>query len=72
MSARKTPARHTVRVEYDQWEGRWWWIRESANHIRVAESSRLWPERRHCIDAAKSEARLTGARLVIDGQEVKP
>lgn len=72
MSARKTPAQHTVRVK--QYAGQYRWDRLSANHVPVAQSVRAWPwwEKRHCVAAAKSEARLTGARLVVDGQEVKP
>ncbi|GAA1881623.1 hypothetical protein [Williamsia serinedens] len=70
MSARKTPAQHTVRVTGVL--RNWQWRRYSGNNTCVAQSHRLWPQRRHCLDAARSEARLTGARLVIDGEEVQP
>ena len=48
----------------------WAWSRQSGNNTDVAQSPRSWPDKSHCIRAARSEARLTGARLVIDGEEV--
>lgn len=61
---------HTVRVE--SIAGWYRWERQAPNGVVVARSARDWNwwEKRHAIRAARAEARLTGARLVIDGQEV--
>lgn len=83
MSARKTPAQHTVRVvgyrmpTVDDGGSfasapEWTWIRFSANNVRVAYAAREWEDKSKAVRAARSEARLTGARLVIDGEEVQP
>ncbi len=71
MSARKTPAQHTVRVRSYDDDGVWWfWERQSGNRTPVAGSYAHYADKRQCVRAARAEARLTGARLVIDGQEV--
>ena len=57
-----TPANSIQRHIGPQWA----WVRRSANHVDVAQSPRSYPERRHAVRAARVEAELTGARLVIE------